>query len=145
MLLKSVYTVFSNAVETSVATLVPYLSLNQPLFDPEAIPARKRYLARRRKLLNNILRWRKYTGERFGIGLLVTQLLNDCMLPVAESGWEVGGEECMKKVRNHTTGVCVHSKCVTGCNHTPQRTHPGRPSSALECTLNRSRYFLPLV
>lgn len=99
MLLKSVFTVFQRAVESAEATVAPYLALNQPPFDPESIPARQRYLARRQKLLNNLIRWRKYTGERFGIGMLLTNLVNNCTLPVAESGWDVGGEERMRKVR----------------------------------------------
>lgn len=99
MFLKSVYTVFQYAVESTERSLTPYIALNQPLFDPESIPARRRYLARCRKLLNNMVRWRKYSGERFGIGLLITRLLSNCVLPVAESGWEVGGEEYVKQVR----------------------------------------------
>lgn len=105
MLLKSVYLVFQRAVDAAEATTTPYLALNQPRFDPESVPARKRYLARCRKLLNNIIRWRKYTGERFGIGLLLTKLVSNCMLPVAESGWDVGCEEVMKKVRFQLKGL----------------------------------------
>lgn len=97
--MKSPYTVFQRAVAASEATLAPYVALNKPRFDPEAIPARRRYLSRSHKLLSNILRWRKYAGERYGIGALVTTLLTRCMLPVAESGWEVGGEELLRKVR----------------------------------------------
>lgn len=99
MLLKSVYVVFQRAVDAAESTLAPYLALNQPRFDPESVPARKRYLVRCYKLASNIVRWRKYTGERFGIGLLLTKLINNCMLPVAESGWDVGGEDVMRKVR----------------------------------------------
>lgn len=98
MLLKSVFTAFQRAVETTESTLVPYLALNNARFDPEAIPARRRYLARRTKLASNIVRWRKYSGERFGIGMLLTTLSTRCMLPIAESGWEVGGENCMREV-----------------------------------------------
>ncbi|EKM51607.1 uncharacterized protein PHACADRAFT_31439 [Phanerochaete carnosa HHB-10118-sp] len=96
-LLKSVLTVFQRAVESAETAVAPYLTLNRPRFDPESVPARQRFLARRQKLLNNMVRWRKYSGERFGIGMLITNLVSSCMLPVAESGWEVGGEERMKK------------------------------------------------
>ena len=98
LLLKSVHTVFSAAVSTTESTLVPFLELNQPRFDPAAIPARRRFLARRYKLLRNLLQWRKYAGDRYGLGALATKLVSLNMLPVAESGWEVGGEEMIRKV-----------------------------------------------
>lgn len=98
MLLKSVFVVFQQAVQAAESTLGPHLQLNNPRFDPEAIPARRRYLNRLIKLLSNIVRWRKYSKERYGIGMLLTTLSTNCMLPVAESGWEVGGEDCMRKV-----------------------------------------------
>ncbi|TFK52235.1 GCFC-domain-containing protein [Heliocybe sulcata] len=97
-LLKAVFELFSGAVDNIESLLSPYLSLNAPRFDPEAIPARKRILARQMKLLNNILRWRKYTSDKFGIGELGTRLVRDSMLPIAESGWEVGGEETARRV-----------------------------------------------
>ena len=106
MLLKSVYTVFQRADESTQTTLTPYLALNNPRFDPEAIPARQRYLTRCRKLLSNVVRWRKYSGERFGIGTLLTTLSTNCMLPVAESGWDVGGEHSMREVRTNALGSC---------------------------------------
>ena len=98
MLLKSVFAIFERAVESTESTLAPYIALNNPRFDPEAIPARRRYLTRCTKLLSNIIRWRKYSGERFGIGMLLTTLSTNCMLPVAESGWEVGGEQSIREV-----------------------------------------------
>lgn len=67
-------------------------------FDPESIPARRRFLTRQVKLLRNLLRWRKYTKERFGIGLLVGKLVDGCILSVAESGWDVGGEDVVRMV-----------------------------------------------
>lgn len=99
MLLKSAFTIFQREATSTQAMITPYLALNNPKFDPEAIPARRRFLARCYKLLNNIVRWRKYTGERFGAGILVAAIVSNCMLPVAENGWEVGGEEYMRKVR----------------------------------------------
>ena len=46
-----------------------------------------------------MVRWRKATGEKFGIGQSMTGLVDAVMLPVADSGWEVGGEDAMRKVR----------------------------------------------
>ncbi|KAF7980000.1 hypothetical protein HWV62_40096 [Athelia sp. TMB] len=97
-LLGAVYKVFAEEVEATHALLLPYLSLNRPPFNPEAIPARQRFLHRRIKLAQNIVRWRKYTQERFGIGGLVSRLLMQDFMPVAESGWEVGGEACARKM-----------------------------------------------
>ncbi|PCH39872.1 hypothetical protein WOLCODRAFT_97929 [Wolfiporia cocos MD-104 SS10] len=97
MLLKSVFNVFQAATTATDPLLSSYLALNNPRFDPEAIPARRRYLARRQKLLKNTLQWRKYSGERFGIGQLARSIVESQMLPIAESGWEVGGEESMRK------------------------------------------------
>ena len=90
--------VFQGAVESTDSILTPYLALNQPRFDPEAIPARRRYLTRRYKLLRNLLQWRKYSGERFGLGQLAQNLVSNDMLPVAEGGWDVGGEDYIRKV-----------------------------------------------
>jgi GC-rich sequence DNA-binding factor len=72
--------------------------MGTPKFDPEAIPARRRFLRRRTKLLNNLVHWQTYTGGQFGLGPLAERVVNNCMLPVAESGWEVGGKEEMQKV-----------------------------------------------
>ncbi|KAI0916948.1 hypothetical protein AcW2_007207 [Taiwanofungus camphoratus] len=97
-ILKSVFNTFRAAVESTGTLLSSYLALDSTRFDPEAIPARRRFLTRRYKLLRNLIQWRKYTGERFGIGQLAMTLVDNDMLSVASSGWEVGGEECMRKV-----------------------------------------------
>ncbi|TFY70970.1 hypothetical protein EVG20_g2035 [Dentipellis fragilis] len=96
--LKTVVDTFKESFVESYRLKKQYLDLNQSRFDPEAVPARRRLLTRQRKLLTNILRWRRYTGEQFGIGELVTKLVENCMLPIAESGWDVGGEESLRKV-----------------------------------------------
>lgn len=44
------------------------------------------------------MKWRRYTKERDGLGLIVSSLLEDVLFPVAEEGWEVGGEEYVRKV-----------------------------------------------
>ncbi|KAI0373663.1 GCFC-domain-containing protein [Pilatotrama ljubarskyi] len=98
MLLKSVYTVFNAAVAATESSLTPFLELNQPRFDPAGIPARRRFLTRRYKLLRNLLQWRRYAGDRYGLGTLAARLVTSSMLPVAQTGWEVGGEELMRKV-----------------------------------------------
>ena len=69
-----------------------------PAFNPEAIPGRRRFLSRRVKLLRNVLRWRKYAGELFGLGLLIRRLVEGCILGVAEGGWDVGGQEILQIV-----------------------------------------------
>ncbi|KAL7280100.1 hypothetical protein ACG7TL_006515 [Trametes sanguinea] len=98
LVLKAVHTVFAAAVAATETSLAPFLELNQPRFDPAAIPARRRFLTRRYKLLRNLLQWRRYAGDRYGLGVLATRLVTSSMLPVAETGWEVGGEEIMRKV-----------------------------------------------
>ncbi|KAG8745828.1 hypothetical protein FRC10_006855 [Ceratobasidium sp. 414] len=104
---------FRKAVDEAQVQVAPYIAPSQapPPFDPESVPARVRYLSRMSKLLANILAWKKYTGEKYGIGELVERLLGRVMLPVAESGWEVGGQEVMRKVYSDeqrlfaTTGI----------------------------------------
>ncbi|KAI0822058.1 nineteen complex-related protein 2-domain-containing protein [Trametes gibbosa] len=99
MLLKSAHAAFAAAITTSETTLAPFLALAQPpRFDPAAIPARRRILARAHKLLRTLLAWRRYAGDRYGLGALATRLVARSMLPLAETGWEVGGEEVMRKV-----------------------------------------------
>ncbi|KAI0058268.1 hypothetical protein BV25DRAFT_1919473 [Artomyces pyxidatus] len=98
VLLKAVVTNFREAIGALDASQQPFLGLNNPPFSPEAIPARNRLLARHRKLLSNIVRWRGYAGGLFGIDELVIALVTNCMLPIADSGWEVGGEESMRQV-----------------------------------------------
>ncbi|KAJ3513492.1 hypothetical protein NLJ89_g2913 [Agrocybe chaxingu] len=95
MILKSVMTVFQNAISATESSIAKYNSAHQsvPGFNPDAIPARKRFVNRRVKLLKNLLRWRKYTGERFGLGMLVGTLVESCIMTVAKGGWEVGGED----------------------------------------------------
>lgn len=98
-LLKTVMTLFRQAIDDDIKSLRPYLEAdNNMKFDPEAIPARRRYLMKRFKLLSNLCRWRKHTGEKFGLGEIATRLVTSCIRPVAQSGWEVGGEVIMQKV-----------------------------------------------
>ncbi|EIW80893.1 GCFC-domain-containing protein [Coniophora puteana RWD-64-598 SS2] len=92
-LLKSVVSVFEQAVTDAESLAGPYVALNRPVFDPDAIGARQRLLLRSIKLTGNMMRWRKYTGEKYGIGELCTRLSTRCFVRVAVSGWEVGGEE----------------------------------------------------
>ncbi|KAF8158053.1 nineteen complex-related protein 2-domain-containing protein [Crassisporium funariophilum] len=100
-LLKSVMAAFQKAIGETEASLAKYQTAHQPLpaFNPQAIPARRRFLARQVKLLRNLMRWRKYTGERFGVGLLVGRVVEGVM-GVAEGGWDVGGEEVARVVAN---------------------------------------------
>ncbi|KAI5896867.1 uncharacterized protein SCHCODRAFT_02491843 [Schizophyllum commune H4-8] len=101
ILQKAVITVFQRAVASAEGLLVQYKAhgYSRP-FDPEAIPARRRYIARHVKLLQNMLRWRRYTEERFGVGALVERLVEGVILYAAEGGWEVGGADLAGKVRD---------------------------------------------
>jgi GC-rich sequence DNA-binding factor len=98
MFLKTVLNVFQNAVNDFMSLQGPFLAKDNPPFHPDAIPARKRVLARQKKLIVNIIRWRKYTKSLFGIDEVAKSFLVDCILPVARSGWDVGGEECIRRV-----------------------------------------------
>jgi GC-rich sequence DNA-binding factor len=98
MVLKTVLTIFQHAVNDIMSLQDPFLAQNNPPFHPEGIPARKRVLARQEKLMINIIRWRRYTKSPFGIDEVAKSLLVNCILPVARSGWEVGGEECMRRI-----------------------------------------------
>lgn len=100
-LLKSVYTVFDRATLQTEELIARSKDAapRQPVFDPEAIPARSRFLARRIKLVQNLMRWRKFTGEMLGAGEMASRLVDGCIRSVAEEGWDVGGEAAMQKVR----------------------------------------------
>ena len=105
MLLKSVITTFRTSIDTLLTTTAAFLSSDSHAhtpFTPDAVPARRRFLTRRQKLVRNMLRWRRYTGELFGIGELVMRVMQECVRPVAEAGggWDVGGGEAFNKVSN---------------------------------------------
>ncbi|GJJ15762.1 hypothetical protein Clacol_010040 [Clathrus columnatus] len=108
-LLKSVCTVFREAIAMTTAQLAASLGPANPgaPFDPQADPARRRFLMRRLKLLNNLVKWRKYSGERFAVGELVTDLIRSCVLPVAERAWDIGGEEFVRKAIEFTPSELV--------------------------------------
>lgn len=97
---KAVITCFTNAVSNNEALLAKFTSTAHTAlaFDPEAIPARKRYLSRQVKLVTNLIKWRRCTGELFGVGQLISRVADGCVLHIADSGWDVGGEEALKKV-----------------------------------------------
>jgi len=101
MILKSVYSVFEHSASLSESLLAPFIASNRPIFDPEAIAARRRLLRHASKFLDTLIRWRKYTGETLGIGELCARHMNNVALPIAESGWDVGGEEIMREVNNY--------------------------------------------
>lgn len=96
--LKAVLSVLQSAVNDLKSSQDPFLALDNPPFHPEAIVARKRLLARQEKLMTSILRWRRYTSSLFGIDEVMNSLLVNCIVPLAKSGWEVGGEECVRRV-----------------------------------------------
>jgi GC-rich sequence DNA-binding factor len=74
-------------------------------FDPESILARQRFMRRIQKLVEGVMRWRRYTKERDGLGILVSDLVK-VLEEVALPGWDVGGEDIVRK-------VCCHSSCLS--------------------------------
>ncbi|KAF8579828.1 hypothetical protein K439DRAFT_1648379 [Ramaria rubella] len=85
--------VFQTAVSETQALLPPSLSTAplpsaSPPSRTPAHPARRRFLTRRIKLLANILKWRKYSGERFGVGEAARALVGGVMVRVAVGGGE---------------------------------------------------------
>ncbi|KAF9263422.1 hypothetical protein L218DRAFT_980230 [Marasmius fiardii PR-910] len=99
---KVVVTCFEKVISETEAQLTRYTSTAgtrpAPAFDPESVPSRQRYLSRQIKLLTNLLKWRKSTGERFGLGQLVTRLVDNVIVVVADTGWEVGGADVVQTV-----------------------------------------------
>ena len=99
MLLKSVISAFDKSISETEILVEKHLTISRPSpFDPAVIPARKRFLARQIKLLDNLLKWRKFNDERFGVGILVTRLVDACILRIAEGGWDVGGQDVVRQV-----------------------------------------------
>ncbi|KAF9483419.1 hypothetical protein BDN70DRAFT_873928 [Pholiota conissans] len=100
LLLKSVMNAFENAISATESSILKYSAGHQSRvgFNPAAIPARRRFLNRRVKLLGNLLRFRKYIGERFGVGILIGRLVERSIVNVAEGGWDVGGQEVAEKI-----------------------------------------------
>ncbi|KAG9034492.1 hypothetical protein FRB95_013168 [Tulasnella sp. JGI-2019a] len=92
--------VFSTAVEITADLVQPGLSRpGLGTFDPSIIPARKRFLLKRLKLLIVLLRWRKYAGDRVSsVSTSVYKLVKEVMWPIAQGGWDVGGRDVMQKV-----------------------------------------------
>ena len=78
-------------------------------FDPESILARQRFMRRIQKLVEGVMRWRRYTKERDGLGILVTDLVN-VLGEISLPGWEVGGEDLVRKV------TAIHLVCREGSN-----------------------------
>ncbi len=76
----------------------PFSAADGAPFHPGAIAARSHLLAHQEKLLINILRWRKYTNSLFGIDEVAKNLLVNCILPIAKTGWEVGGQVYVHRV-----------------------------------------------
>ena len=108
--MQSITGIFSKAVKETEALLAKFKAVQHklPAFDPESIPARRRFLTRQIKLAGNLVRWRKHVRERSSLDVLLKRLVENCFLDVALSGWDVGGEELSNKVR--------HSLDVTSSN-----------------------------
>ncbi|KEP54034.1 putative GC-rich sequence DNA-binding factor [Rhizoctonia solani 123E] len=97
---------FRKAVDELQTQLGTY-TLGAGTFDPEGVPARNRYLVKVSKLLANLVAWRKYTGEKFGVGELIERVLGKVMLPIAEGGWEVGGDDVLRKAVAGVPKPCI--------------------------------------
>ncbi|KAJ7079818.1 nineteen complex-related protein 2-domain-containing protein [Mycena belliarum] len=99
VLLKSVLTVFRAAMTVHETLVEKYrlASAKAAAFDPASIPARTRFLNRRTKLLRNLVKWRRYTGERFGIGESISRLADD-ICDIARDGWD-GGQMVIEQTR----------------------------------------------
>ncbi|KAI0053189.1 hypothetical protein FA95DRAFT_1552680 [Auriscalpium vulgare] len=93
ILMKAITSAFSAALDALLAAQKPYLAVAVAPFSPDAVPARRRALARQRKLLAGLVRWRRCARGLYGVDALVAALLEEGMVPLAQSGWEVGGEE----------------------------------------------------
>lgn len=100
ILLSAVLSRFRSAVEETESLLAKFEASNASAapFNPEAIPSRRRFLLRRVKLLKNLWRWRRYTGEKFGVDQLITRLVEKCFIGVAEGGWGIGGSDATQTV-----------------------------------------------
>ncbi|KAJ3838020.1 nineteen complex-related protein 2-domain-containing protein [Lentinula raphanica] len=95
---KAVISCFTKAVSENEGLLAKFTIVQTASgFNPEAIHARKRYLGQQARLIKNLIRWRKSAGELFGIGQLINRVLDGCVL-VADGGWDVGGEEALRKI-----------------------------------------------
>lgn len=60
-------------------------------------------MRRIQKLVEGVIRWRRYTKERDGLAILVSDLVT-ALEEVALPGWEVGGEDLVRKVCRHSSG-----------------------------------------
>ncbi|EEB99135.1 hypothetical protein MPER_01242 [Moniliophthora perniciosa FA553] len=102
VLAKSVVTCFERAIYETEKLLAKFTAAadtrSAPAFDPESVPSRQRFLTRRVKLLTNLLRWRKSTGERFGLGKLAARIVDGLVVEIADGGWEVGGADVVQTV-----------------------------------------------
>jgi len=98
ILFKTVLIAFQHALNDLASLQEPFLASDIAPFHPGAIAARNRLLAHQEKLITNILRWRKYTNSFFGMDEVVRNLLVKYILPIAKTGWEVGGQVYIHKI-----------------------------------------------
>lgn len=93
---------FRDAIDSTHDLVIRATDPNNPppSFEPQSFSARRRFLLRRLKLLSNLMIWRKFIGESFGLGALVEKIVKDIMEPIARNGGDDGGgKEIMLKVR----------------------------------------------
>jgi GC-rich sequence DNA-binding factor len=98
MYIAAVSAVFAREVTAFEARAAPFVRTGGAArFDPGAIPARRRVIARVGKLVRGAVRWRRVAGA---VGTLERAVAAALVLAVrlAEGGWDVGGEEGVRKV-----------------------------------------------
>ena len=101
-LLKSINNPFCEAINATHKLLGAALQAGGAIvgFDPQSISARRRFMVRQLKLLINLIAWRRLASDvpELEVDDIVKRLINEIMTPVANTGWEVGGEELLQKV-----------------------------------------------
>jgi GC-rich sequence DNA-binding factor len=115
VLLRAVLTTFQTAIADTEQLVEKYKLATSAggaaAFDPASIPARTRFLNRRTKLLRNIIKWRKYTGERFGIRESISRLVEGSIADIARGGWD-GGQMFIDEVR--PLNISKRTGCTDG-------------------------------
>lgn len=95
-ILQSTYRPFRRAVDSTASLIQSALQSTSPLLKgmdpyPTVVVARNRFLARRFKLLKNLLMWRKVVGDMYGVGSLVGEVVERLVEPVIQGEMRRGG------------------------------------------------------
>jgi len=102
-LLKSINNPFCEAIAVTRKLLDAALRAGSSNvgFDPQSIPARRRFMVRQLKLLVNLITWRRLASDALELEIddVIKRFINEVLTPVANTGWEVGGEEMLQKAK----------------------------------------------